>query len=214
MLELSYDGYAEAARKDWQRVPARETGKTAAPLKVGARVAWSRSIERVGYYFSPLDMPAADLEIAAYGLLRHRTADVSERDLRTVLDALGDQSRHYWVFQELYREVRQSWLELQRGDYLHAHPESRAWLNLRTFWYREHARLEGVIVARKNHVVGAWYPPSHDWDTDDVEPGGLAGKFNQVVYVVEIDHPRHWPDYGGLRKVHPADAEPVTKEAV
>jgi len=207
------------SRRDWYRIPARESEFTRLPdprPKDGDWVEFTRRIERAGYWLSPMDMPEEEAIAAAYRYLAQVANQyredvpanrfvsvpgdfspglgIDEVAVRAVVTALNVPTTA--ALRRVLLQVRQQWHQAVCHRLRHLAPDIDT--SLRTFWYVDDDGCSQFMKVRARRI--GRYHPGHGpygWD-DEAEPPYLETLLYQQVYQVS-----GW----GTVLVHPLDVK-------
>jgi hypothetical protein len=216
------DTHALLEKPTWYRIEDREHRRPEIKHKPGDKIAWKRTIARVGYYLSPMEMDEKECEtLARKALLKWlgdnwehgnrvpvcislrelrgwecpKDARVSEQQMGSVLYALGLND----PLRRLKFWIRGEWLKEQRWQ------QWKQKLNARTLWFDDLCvTYTGTITKTKRVVLGEWYPGS-SYD-GEYEPENLLQWAQSRIYEVLPDFLGEYDRrYTGFQLVYPED---------
>ncbi len=191
----------------WLRLPEREDTKSPATFKIGDKIFWQRTVARAGYYIQPTDIPEDELERRSkerlvneanlylkhginwnHGATRYDATEKCDGTVTVeIVDAVIRSCSHDpnsldWrrILKSVNYRIREEWMNEQRQK------ETKHPIGLRTLWYVDHERAEGVIIGKKQVWIGEYYSAYGGGygDENNYEPAGLNTKCHQTLYKI------------------------------
>lgn len=219
----------EIPKKDtWYRMEERENEKHPIDKSlIGKTVFPFRIIVRCGYWISPVDLDGRELNEAAidylakklglnseviegvvYGMTPSGLSYITQCDRekppgyiaeKVEAGQFGIDDRYVHQLRNVYRKVRQHWLDKERSQKPQEHP-----INLRTFWYADVERLDFTITGIVTRQIGKYnsggWSGGYDWEEFDAPY--LHTTNTQRLYVAK------WLFYENRKiYIHPLDIE-------